>query len=83
MADDAGEDRAALVGVEPALGDLAVEAGRDAGDGRLGGCARARSQHHLVAGPGGHLGQATAHDPRPDDAHREDVCHADTLVTRG
>ena len=81
--DDPGEDRAALVGVEPALGDLAVEPGGDRGDRGVGRLAGARSQHHVVTGTGRHLRQATAHDPRPDDSHREDVCHADTVVTRG
>ena len=32
----------------------------------------AGAQHHLVAGLGRHLGDARAHDPRPDDAHALD-----------
>ena len=51
----------------------------DHGVGRL---LLARPQHHLVAGLGGHLGDARPHDPRTHDAHALDR-HGRSSYRRG
>ncbi len=70
---DAGEDGLALGVVELALLDLLGQALVEARGQGVGARRGARAHDHLVAGLGGHLGQAGAHDPRADDPDRRDA----------
>src|SRR5262249_30562056 len=66
---DAAEDGVALPGVEPALVDLLAERLLEAGDHLVGRALLPAAQAHLEAGFGRDLGDARAHDPRPDDSY--------------
>ena len=67
--------------VELALLHLAVEAPAEPGQEGVGGGLLSRADDDLAARLGRHLGQARAHDPRPEDAHPLDdgPCHGRML----